>query len=316
MSLRFALVAVLGLFACDSNASNGADTSDTTNNDTTDTTDTADTNDGSDTADSSDTSDTADTTPGGPIAAVPGARCKLSERIGLIEVEAQGPSTVYLNGSVSDRPNPYYGEPELADAACAFHRFNPQGACAPCDEDELCGIDGVCVKAPVRRTDTRVVVDHGGQTTELAANGETGEIFGELASDPQTYALTLHVGDQRITLGATTVPGALNASGTLSGDSMDPKGVTTTWAAQAGDSQVYTRISINHHAAGPTFTECHVPASSGTLSIAGTMLKPLAVVTGLEFQGLEHQRVAAAETAAGCIEFRFFYKEFTSLTEQ
>lgn len=35
------------------------------------------------------------------------------------------------------------------------------------------------------------------------------------------------------------------------------------------------------------------------------MVDPLAVETGLEFQGLEHAFVAAATTPQGCVEFRF-----------
>jgi len=35
------------------------------------------------------------------------------------------------------------------------------------------------------------------------------------------------------------------------------------------------------------------------------MLLPLAVSTGLEFQGIEHVRFAVAETPLGCVEFRF-----------
>ena len=49
------------------------------------------------------------------------------------------------------------------------------------------------------------------------------------------------------------------------------------------------------------------------MHVDGDMLTPLAVVTGLEFQGLEHQRVAAAETPLGCVEFRFTTKQYVGL---
>ena len=42
------------------------------------------------------------------------------------------------------------------------------------------------------------------------------------------------------------------------------------------------------------------------------MIDPLSVVTGLEFQGLEHVFVAAATTPAGCIEFRFGARIYAS----
>jgi hypothetical protein len=35
------------------------------------------------------------------------------------------------------------------------------------------------------------------------------------------------------------------------------------------------------------------------------MVNPLAVVTGLEFQGVDHVHLAAAVTPMGCVEFRF-----------
>jgi hypothetical protein len=35
------------------------------------------------------------------------------------------------------------------------------------------------------------------------------------------------------------------------------------------------------------------------------MIDPLAVSTGLEFQGVEHMFVAAAQTPQGCVDFRF-----------
>ena len=39
------------------------------------------------------------------------------------------------------------------------------------------------------------------------------------------------------------------------------------------------------------------------------MIDPLAVITGLEFQGIEHVFVAAATTPEGCVEFRFGEQE-------
>ena len=87
--------------------------------------------------------------------------------------------------------------------------------------------------------------------------------------------------------------GAWNAPGdtTLAWDS------TTDWA--------YTHIPINHHVGGPTFTECHVPGNEGPIVVPAAMIDPLAVITGLEFQGMRHAQFASAQTSAGCVEFRF-----------
>ena len=68
---------------------------------------------------------------------------------------------------------------------------------------------------------------------------------------------------------------------------------------------VRTTIPINHHAGGPTFTECAAPDGSGAFHADAAMINPLAVKTGLEFQGVEHVFVAAAVTPQGCVEFRF-----------
>jgi hypothetical protein len=90
----------------------------------------------------------------------------------------------------------------------------------------------------------------------------------------------------------------------IAGTNEAPETVTVAWAPDGSDAHVFTHIPINHHAAGPTFTECTVPASAGGFVVEAPMLVPLAVVTGLEFQSVQHVRFAAANTAVGCVEFR------------
>ena len=48
----------------------------------------------------------------------------------------------------------------------------------------------------------------------------------------------------------------------------------------------------------------HAPVSAGSFRADADMVDPLAVSTGLEFQGVSHFAFAAAETAGGCVEFR------------
>ena len=93
-----------------------------------------------------------------------------------------------------------------------------------------------------------------------------------------------------------------------------PTALDLTWTPPADAGTVLTRIPINHHAGGPTFTDCAANASAGTLHVAGAMLTPLAVSTGLEFQGIAHAQSAAVETPQGCIEVRFQTSQYVDLT--
>ena len=257
------------------------------------------------------TPETIETTPDPTIVAVPGQRCALDERIGLITVEDSG-GTFYLQGAIDDRPSPWYGAPELSTEACDFHRFDPSSACPTCSETELCGLDGTCSPAPVRYTD--VVVTLTGTTEEsFSADATTGDVFGALTGTGP-FAFDVRYGDVHITLVATAAPSALSdLTGTLEGGFEAPTKLDVAWSTSDLGTDVFTRIPINHHASGPTFTECAVPGSAGALSVGQAMLEPLAVITGLEFQGLEHTRFAAAETPAGCVELRVLRREYVNL---
>jgi len=84
-----------------------------------------------------------------------------------------------------------------------------------------------------------------------------------------------------------------------------PGALDATWQPADDGAFVRSRIPINHHAGGPTFTECRAPTSAGAFHADANMVNPLAVQTGLEFQGIDHVFIAAARTPQGCIEFRF-----------
>lgn len=283
------------------------DTDDTSASDTDDTS-------RSDTDDAGDTG--ADTEPSDVTVAAPGERCTLAERVGLIEIEeiSSEPPTFYAFGAIEDRPNPWYGAPELATDACEFHRFDPTGACPPCGPDELCGIDGTCTKAPVRYLDAAITLENDAGRMRLAADPVTGDMWGQVDVPGRAFAVEVAFAGHRVTLPLTESPGSLDdVSGTLEGGYDAPERLDLAWATKVAGSHVYTRIPINHHAAGPTFTECTVPASTSALTIEEDMLAPLAIITGLEFQGLEHTRFAAAHTPLGCVELRFIVRHFVSL---
>jgi hypothetical protein len=109
----------------------------------------------------------------------------------------------------------------------------------------------------------------------------------------------------------------VDAESSGTGTSLDgtyelPESIDLSWSGP-DDGFAYTLIPINHHAGGPTFTECRLPASAHALHVDGEMLQPLAVGTGLEFQGLEHVRTAAAHTPLGCVELRYSYRHDSDL---
>lgn len=265
--------------------------------------------------DGTDDIDTVDGTDGigpGTIAATPGARCEPGERIGLVQIEDQG--SLYVNAWVYDRTNPVYGPAEKTEGVCSFYRFVAGTAgCPDCELDKTCGRSGQCETLPLTRRDVVLELASGDSTQRFESSGDYGEVWGEVTIG-KTVSLSLTFGGLEVTLGATTLPDALQGvAGTLTGDYENPESLSLSWTPVSGDSQVFTHVPMNHHVAEPTFTECATAASSGSMVIGGDMLKPLAVVTGLEFQGIEHARFAAAETPLGCVEVRFQTRAYVPL---
>jgi len=237
-----------------------------------------------------------------PAVAVPGVRCALAERVGLVEISAGK----VVRANLYDRLDPWIGAPALADGSCVHHSFIPP-ECSSCADDQICDIEGECAAIPRRDLDARLTVRAGDGEQSFAAEPATGELGGEITLPGRQFAIEVDAFGQRVTLESeTSVPELLPAfSASLLGTYDAPEGIHASWDAVAEGSHLFTRIPVNHHAAGPTFTECAADGSAGTLDISGPMLEPLAVATGLEFQGFDHIRFAAAETSRGCVEFRF-----------
>lgn len=146
-----------------------------------------------------------------------------------------------------------------------------------------------------------------GQETQTLVPEYAGAIWGAVTLPGRVFAATLTWGEFTVRLAETAVPDPIpDLMGTWHGTSEAPTGLDFAWTPPVeAAAELHTRIPINHHAGGPTYTECVVPSAAGAFSVAEAMLTPLAVITGLEFQGLEHVRVAAAVTPVGCIEFRW-----------
>jgi len=223
-------------------------------------------------------------------------------------VELMGFPSPYVQVSLFDRPDPWVGEAEASTATCEFHRYTP-GSCGACEAGKKCSIASECL--PERRTIKNVTleVETVGSVRHYDADSQLGGIYSSLdiGDADSSYAMTLSWDETVIVLDATRVAGDDLASVSISTESTQydmPGALDATWESTS-DAFVRSRIPINHHAGGPTFTECRAPASSGTFHADAAMIDPLAVQTGLEFQGIEHEFVAAAVTPQGCVEFRF-----------
>jgi hypothetical protein len=237
-----------------------------------------------------------------PVIAVPAARCAAAERVGLVEIT----SGKVVRAHMFDKADPWIAAPVESDSSCAFHSFTVQ-QCEGCADDEICGVDDRCTAIPQRALDGRLVVRAGGDEQVFQADQTTGELGGDITLPGNRFAVEVVAFGQKVTLETeTSVPDPLSDfSASLLGTYDAPEGIDAAWDPAPEGSHLFTRIPVNHHAAGPTFTECAADASLGTLHIDQPMLEPLAVATGLEFQSFEHIRFAAGETSRGCVEFRF-----------
>lgn len=247
---------------------------------------------------------------GGPIRAKLGELCPVEATIGVVQLA--GFPEPYVQGTLYDTPDPWIGEAELTTSTCAYHEYTA-GGCPACEAGEVCSLAGECV--PERRTikDATLLVSTGGDEREYLADPQLGGIYSQLdiGDAEASFAMSLSwgEGDGAVEIELPAMPVASgevqDIAVTIEGDSSAPGALDATWQASNSGAFVRSRIPINHHAAGPTFTECVAPESAGSFHADADMIDPLAVVTGLEFQGVEHLYVAAAATPRGCVEFRF-----------
>jgi hypothetical protein len=250
--------------------------------------------------------DTGPEVDGGPDAgpgnyvAVAGARCTPQTRIGLISLSDTGAGS-YLFGTLNDSPRPEVGEPAETTGACAFYQANA----APCDcsGELVCTHDREeCVATPAP-VDIGVVVYAAGESFAARSGLEVSESI-PLSGD--SFGMTLTGLGATITVEPITIPARISVADELTGTYNAPESMDLTWTPEDTDAVVYSVTNINHHVREVTFTECAASASDGGLNIPGSMLLPLAVSTGLEFQRVDSIRFAAAELPEGCVEFRFF----------
>jgi hypothetical protein len=243
----------------------------------------------------------------GPFQAVMGQLCAVEETIAVVELN--GFPMPYVSATLWDRKNPWLSEAELSTETCGYHHYEP-GVCGDaCDMGEVCSLDSHCV--PERRTvkDATLTLEADNETREYSSDPEFGYLSSmvDIGDASSSYAMTLSWGDIVVELAPMKV-GSDELAGAkveIAGDSQKPGALDASWTSADTGAFVRSTIPINHHAGGPTFTECAAPVSAGAFHADAAMVDPLAVITGLEFQGLEQVYIAAAETPAGCVEFRF-----------
>lgn len=246
----------------------------------------------------------------GSFEAVHGAVCAPETLIGTIRIHGF-PQAPRVDGDLWDGPSPFIGAPELANETCAYYHYQP--ACAACDPGTICDASDVCV--PERRTikDATLDVTVGADAQSLAADPTLGNFSADLTVGDASaaYGMRLAFGGIEITLAplayeAGPLPGATL---TTEGPYDMPGALDVTWTPTA-TGWVLSTIPINHHAQAGTFTFCAAPGTAGAFHADAEMIDPLAVITGLEFQGVEYVGLAAAETPLGCVEFRFGEQQF------
>ncbi len=257
--------------------------------------------DGSDGSDATDGGDTF-----GPVTAVatPGARCAPHTQVGEISVTEGWSERPALQASVwvSHHRNPLVGPATVTDGACALHGDTRDlAACGVCADDSLCGQGGRCEPLPMPRTDVTLTLMVGEQSQRFPT------MRPDITLPGRTFAGRIEVGEDVITFAEIELPRPLEElEGVVIGGTESPEGVTITWSPEASDSTVSTQVPMNHHVEDESFTSCAVPASAGRLDIPGALVRPLAIDTGLEMQGVYHARYAAAEMPWGCVQIRFY----------
>lgn len=254
--------------------------------------------------------DSGPTDSASPGAVELGATCAIEDRAGEIALWASG-TDAYLTATLYDRPNPWYGPPTLANDTCAYHHTDT-AACGACDAGFVCGWSGACEPEARVVKDASLVVSADGVGQTFTPDAATGQMWGVAGPIDAAYTITLEVAGETIEVPELALAGELtDAVVTGTGDSMAPESLDATWTADSG--RVRTTIPINHHAGGPTFTRCDVDAATPGFHASAEMLVPLAVVTGVEFQGLEHTENATVTTSAGCVDVRLGVQEYVGV---
>lgn len=233
-----------------------------------------------------------------------GEPCARNDLVGAIGLSLYD-GTINLDGVIYNAPQPFTGLPTLENQHCALHVYDA-AACGHCEEPLVCAGDGHCVPQPTAFLDLVVTASAGGVQHVAQANPKGGWLYEQWPHGGEDWALEVSFGQD--TFAAPALPiaaGDLGFSVTAEGDYDNPGALTVSWTPSTDGSLVRTEIPINHHAQAGTFTLCEAGAEGGGFQADAAMIEPLAVITGLEFQGIDHLQVASVVTSAGCVELRY-----------
>ncbi len=212
------------------------------------------------------------------------------------------------NGNAGGRfytaPNPYVGQPTIESEDCIYYEYDAAG-CGICPEDLVCRGDGECVAWPDLFEDLVVEGSSGEESFVLEHDLESGHTTGSYGDPSLTWDLVLRFGGLEVEIPGMAVASDLqdvqvvvevdDTTGTYGA-------LDATWTPLDDGAVVRSEIPINHHAHPGTLTACSASTEAGGFHATAEQIEPLSVVTGLEFQGLEHMHVAAVYTSLGCAE--------------
>ncbi len=241
------------------------------------------------------------------VEAVPGEKCTVDNMIGTVTLARWGdgqPGLPQLSANINEKTDPWTPEAEFGNQACTFYKEKSRPFCTDCGYDSACIAEETCVPLPVPAQDIVVVVSAGEQSQTFEPN--QGYTWGDLNFAADSYSMDIRWAQYTVLVPSMAIPTAVeNLVTQLSGNYDDPGPIDITWTPRDDGGYVHTRVPINHHAGGPTFTDCAAHSSEGGFTIPKDMLAPLAVSTGLEFQGVEQVNYAAALLPHGCLLIRY-----------
>ena len=234
------------------------------------------------------------------VTAVIDSVCPPSERLGLLKVGQEG--SLSFSVELYDRPQPWMAQ--AADSSDACDLFVFAEGCA-CDVGETCDSDGNCIPAPVEHAVTVTASVGGDEEVFPPPANSVGGHWGTLTLPSDNLAFTLATDDLVIEVPAMSLPSSVPVQMTQTGTFESPI-VDLSWSAPDDvGTHMATTIPINHHVGSPTHTRCVVDADAEALHVEGDLVDVLAVITGLEFQTMEHTRFASATLDEGCVDIRF-----------
>ena len=223
--------------------------------------------------------------------------CDPGTEIAYVRLINYGKTTTVL-AEAFDAPDVTIGTPALVAGDCAYH-VHDRAACGGCDLGDVCSQTGGCVvrRSPVLGSTIAVTIDGVEQNFEANEFGQIWSDLGPITTDIET---SLSWDGTVASAPAWSPPtGDIGPVVAVSGEWDAPGELIVTWTDQGESALVTTTVPINHHVPDSTFVHCVSAESTEMFSAPAEMIDPLAVITGLEFQDLEHERALCCTGRGG-----------------